>query len=255
MLIVGSDKSPLLSLPDSYLFIDDTLDGITVPKRRRVTVLDLSRHSLNPLKGMNDRRARELSNAIYSASPQGENTLTVRNGRRALAKIFKDKPASLDTIEYDTSDAHQEAKGMIDDLLLSDIVKDFLCNPTNFPLDGIVLAKLDRSVLDPFDAYLIATFLISSYKGHVVVPDFGFYGHKGHLSLIYQGRLSAGVNFLDEPKDPDLRQALLRMEKYPSRCLYDDAVRLAKFAGLIPDPTREDNPFNRFVKTAIDPTR
>ena len=35
--------------------------------------------------------------------------------------------------------------------------------------------------------------------------------------------------------------------------LYDDAVTLAKHAGLRPDPQREDNPYNRFIDNAMQP--
>jgi hypothetical protein len=41
-----------------------------------------------------------------------------------------------------------------------------------------ILARLNRAELGNFDADL---------KGQVVVPDFGFYGREGHVSLMSTG--------------------------------------------------------------------
>lgn len=255
MLIVGTNKSKIIAnLPSEFLLIDDgpLIDALTFPPDWRVTHLDLTVHSLNPLQGMNYRKAREFVAGLYAASPQGENTLTVRNGRRALAKLLNAHPPRLDKMRFDHSDAQQEAKGMIEDLLLSDTLKDFLCKPTNFHLDGVLLARLDRTIHTDFECLILANILMSSFKGPIVVPDFGFYGTAPHVSLIRQGRLIAGVNYLDEPKDEDLRKQVLLMEpKIASHCIADDAEILAQFAGLIRDPMREECDFNKFVRAAI----
>ena len=51
-------------------------------------MFDPALHCFNPLKGIDYKRARELAEIFYTLSPQGENTLTVRNGKRALLKAL-----------------------------------------------------------------------------------------------------------------------------------------------------------------------
>jgi hypothetical protein len=51
-------------------------------------VFDPMKHSFNPLKGIEYERARELAELFYTIFPQGDNTLTVRNGKRALLKAL-----------------------------------------------------------------------------------------------------------------------------------------------------------------------
>jgi hypothetical protein len=65
----------------------------------------------------------------------------------------------------------------------------------------VVLARLDRAVLGDFDAFVIASLLISQFKEQVVIPDFGFYGRQYHTALVRQNRLVAGVNTLAEGKN------------------------------------------------------
>src|ERR1043165_6981965 len=69
----------------SFLFIDDE-----VPKHPKAKVFDPLHHSFIPLKNIDKKTARDLAHVLYTVSPQGENTLTVRNGRRALAQAFID---------------------------------------------------------------------------------------------------------------------------------------------------------------------
>jgi len=96
-----------------------------------------------------------------------------------------------------------------------------------------------------------ATVFPAHYNGQLIVPDFGFYGRDAHASLIRENRLLAGVNTLQE-LTPKLRQAILLIEdKVASGATYDDAVTLAQYAGLHPDPSRESNPYNDFVANAI----
>jgi hypothetical protein len=66
-----------------WLSIDDEV--IEHPKGR---VFDPMKHCFNPLKDLDYKRARELAKLFYTISPQGENTLTVRNGKRALLKAL-----------------------------------------------------------------------------------------------------------------------------------------------------------------------
>jgi hypothetical protein len=238
MLIVGKDKSELVAhLPKRYLIVDDgdLIDRITLPKRAKVIELDLTKHSFNPLKGMDYKRARDFADILYSASPQGENTLTVRNGKRALTRMLL-KATRLDNLRGDPKDpAEAEALATVSDILLSPVLNRFLLNPTNFSFDGVLLVRLDRTTLHPFDCFVLANLLISRYQGHVVVPDFGFYGCPFHVSLIRQKRLSAGVNFLDETK---LKNHLLLLEpKLAGGCTADDAETLADYCSGFPRGT------------------
>lgn len=239
-LYVGFNKD--VEPPKRGLFIHDE-----VPDISRARIFDPAKHSFNPLKGIDYRKARALADVLYTASPQGENTLTVRNGKRALLKALL-SAKRLDRIEGD-----EEVTGMIDDLLQSPVLKSVLCKPTNFSFspNSLILAKLNRAELGDFDALILGLFLIEQFKGQVTVPDFGFYGRETHVSLIRENRLVAGVNFLGELA-PRLRNSVLLIEeKVASGALYDDAVDLARLAGLRPDFAHDDNPYNSFIDEAM----
>lgn len=228
--------------PQRGLFIHDE-----VPDVSRARIFDPAKHSFNPLKNIDYRKARALADVLYTAFPQGENTLTVRNGKRALLK------ALLSATRLDKVEGDEEVTGMIADLLQSPVLKSVLCNPTNFSFspNSYILARLNRAELGDFDALILGLFLIGHFKGQVVVPDFGFYGRDVHVSLVRENRLVAGVNFLGE-LSPKLRNsALLIEDREASGALYDDAVTLAQHAGLRPDFLREDNAFNTFVDEAM----
>jgi hypothetical protein len=78
-LYVGFTKT--VELPKGgCLFIDDEVRP--VPEWRRPRTFDPRKHSFNPLKDLDYKRAREIADVLYTISPQGENTLTVRNGKR-----------------------------------------------------------------------------------------------------------------------------------------------------------------------------
>ena len=215
LLIVGSDKSEIVDhLPEAFLYIDDAID-IPIPRRRKVTRFDLSTHAFNPLRDMTYTRARAFIGVLDAVFPEGEDTLTRKSSNFALLNALLAGPTRLDRLvprpgkavkDTGALDAHQK----IQTLLLSPVLKRFLCNPTNFSLQGIVLAQLDRSRLSEFDCFVIANLLISNYPGQVVIPDFGFYACAFHSSLIRQRRLIAGVNFLDEV--PALKNNLLLIE-------------------------------------------
>src|SRR5271156_3853354 len=106
-LYIGSKKN--IELPKGgCLVIEDAVRD--VPRAR---MFDPTRHSFNPLKDIDHRKARQLAEIFYTAYPQGDNTLTVRNGKRALLK------ALLDAKQLDEVDADDEVKALIDDLLVS----------------------------------------------------------------------------------------------------------------------------------------
>jgi hypothetical protein len=236
-LYVGFTKN--MELPQGgCLFIDDEVREIP-----RARVFDPIKDCFNPLADIGYKKAREIADVLYTISPQGENTLTVRNGKRALLR------ALLNAKRLDLVRGEEEVNDMMSDLLMSPVLKRVLCNPTNFSFNprSVILAKLNRAELGDFDALVLRLFLMAHFKGQVVVPDFGFYGRESHVSLIREGRLIAGANSLGE-LPPKLRQAVLLIkEKEASGATVEDAETLAGYARL----ARGTNGFNAFVDEAI----
>jgi hypothetical protein len=133
-LHVGFSKS--IDLPKGgYLLIDDEVRDI--PRSR---VFDPMKHCFNPLKGIEYKRARELAELFYTISPQGDNTLTVRNGKRAMLRALM-KADRLDRVKGD-----EEVSALIDDLLVSPVLRRVLCSPTNFSFNpnSVIQARIDR---------------------------------------------------------------------------------------------------------------
>jgi hypothetical protein len=202
------------------LVIEDTVRE--VPRAR---VFDPMRHCFNPLKGIDYKKARQLSEIFYAVYPQGDSTLTVRNGKRALLKALL-AADRLDRVEGD-----EEVQALIDDLLVSPVLRRMLCNPSDqfsFKPRSTILAKVDRVALGEFDALVIGLLLMAQFKGQLVVPDLGFYGRDIHTSLIREERLIAGVNFLAELPSK-LRQSVLSIEDKVARgALFDVYLRQAE---------------------------
>src|SRR5665213_2248765 len=119
-LYVGFDKD--IELPKrGFLFIDDE-----VPKIPRARVFDVKTDCFNPLKNIDHKNAREIGEILYTAYPEGENTLTVRNGKRALLQLLTDKPKRLDKIRVNLAKAQAgsiEAMETIGDVLMSPVLK------------------------------------------------------------------------------------------------------------------------------------
>lgn len=247
MLILGKNNERILDhLPPTFLFIDDgdLISKLTLPKllprKRKITVLDFKKHFFNPLKNVDHRKARAFAEIAYAASPQGENTLTVRNGKRALARLVLNAK-SLDKLPRSKEPENIEANATVDDILFSPVVRRFLTRTTNFPIEGTIIARLDRASLGDFDCFVIANLLMSSYKGHIVVPDYGTYACPFHLSLIRQNRLTVGVHVLDE-LPPSLQRAFLLTTIIPAHTTFKDAEILANAAG-VPEGTNDWNDF------------
>jgi hypothetical protein len=253
LLIGTADKTqPLLDITrPGFLLIDDGPIADAFLEHFRAREFDPHRDSFNPLRGMDYRRARDFAATVYTASPEGKDTLTARNGRRALTRLILEAPR-LDQLPRAESDpGTAEALATVDDLLLSPVLRGALCGTRGFRLSGSVVARINRAELGDFDAFVLASLLIGQSKGQVIVPDFGFYGRLHHAGLIRQGRLTAGLNYLSE-LEPKLRQAVLLMEnKQGQGCSFDDAVVLASYAHLVPDHTRDDNPYNRFIRACM----
>ena len=236
LLIGNADKTDrILQLAtDHFLLIDDgPIIEAFLQAFPHARLFDITQHSFNPLRGIGYLQARDFATALYTASPEGKDTLTVRNGKRALLRLLLDRPTRLDALQASTDDPGElEAVAMLDDILLSPVLKNVLCKPTNFSFKGVVLAKLDRATIGDFDAFLLATLLVGHFKGHIIIPDFGFYGRDFYMSFIRQNRLVAGLNFLSE-LPPKLSQAVLSIkDKTVYRTTREDAERLVFYLGI-----------------------
>jgi hypothetical protein len=229
---------PGYSVRRSGLLISD--EAIEIPRAR---IFDPPEHSFNPLAHLGYKEARQLADVLYTVSPQGENTLTVRNGKRALLRALL-KAKRLDKVEGD-----EEVTAMMSDILVSPVFKDVFCGKPNFAFkpNSMIVAKLDRAELGDFDALVLGLLLVSHFKGQIIVPDGGLYLRDAHISLIRENRLIAGVDALNEL--PKLRQALLLMkEKVAAGTTVEDAEVLATYAEL----ARGTNGYNSFAEGAIN---
>jgi hypothetical protein len=239
-LYVGLSKE--VELPaNGFLYINDEIPD--VPDWKRPKIFDPLKHGFNPLKDIDYRKAREIADVLYTVYPQGENTLTVRNGKRALLKALLNSK-SLDKIKGD-----EEVSGMIGDILASPVLRGVFCEGRRFTFNpkSANLARINRAELGRFDALVLGLFLITQFKGQLVLPSFGFYGRDAHVNLIEEDRLIAGINTLGE-LSPLMRQHLLLVsEKVASGAIASDAEELARYEGLV----RATVGFNDYVKDAI----
>jgi hypothetical protein len=240
-LFVGFDR--VVEPVKGCLFIDDEIPEI--PDKFRPKIFDPKKHHFNPLRNITKKKARDISKILYAASPQGENTLTVRNGRRALAKALL-RAKRLDEVEGD-----EEVTGMIDDLLFTDEARKVFCNQGkgfDFDTKSVILARVNRAELGEEDALTLGLFLMLEYPGQIVVPNFGFLGRDIHVSLVDQNRLIAGLNTLAE-LPPKLRQAVLLIKDKEGRgATAEDADTLAVYNSRFPRGTNE---FNAVVAAAM----
>jgi hypothetical protein len=239
-LYVGLTTS--IELPDKggFLLIDDEVQDVA-----RARVFDPLKHSFNPLKDIDHKKAREIADVLYAISPQGENTLTVRNGKRSLPD------ALLSAGRFDKVDGDEEVMGMANDLLFTPLLSKVLCSADNqfsFNPRSIIFARLNRAELGERDALALGVLLMSHYKGQVIVPDLGFYGRDIHVGLLREKRLIGGVNFLDELPSKLRQHCLLIKDKEVSGALVEDAEELAKFEGHV----RGTQGFTDYVKTATE---
>jgi hypothetical protein len=237
-LYVGFTRN--VELPKGgFLFIDDEVRDI--PRSR---IFDPLKHCFNPLKNLEYKKARELAELLYTLSPQGENTLTVRNGKRALLK------ALLEADRLDEVKGEEEVSGMVGDLLASPVLRRVFCETApvfSFNPRSVIQARINRAELGEFDALVLGLFLIGYYKGQVVVPDFGFYGRDAHASLIRENRLIAGVNTLAELPVKLRQNVLLIKDKVAEGGTFEDAETLAGYAGL----ARGTNGYSDFVQRGM----
>jgi hypothetical protein len=130
-----------------FLFIDDEVREI--PKSR---IFDPLKHCFNPLKNLEYKKARELAELLYTLSPQGENTLTVRNGKRAPLK------APLEADRLDEVKGDEEVSGMVGDLLASPVLRRVFCERESvfsFNPRSVIQARINRAELGEFDALVL----------------------------------------------------------------------------------------------------
>ena len=248
-LFIGKNK---IEPRGACLFIHDQ-----VPRRPLAQVFDPANHSLDLLRRVTPRQARDLAKALYAVEPEtGKSTLTIRYARRALGPLLfaADRFDLIKVPPNIPKSAKEELETLISDLLFDPTIKSALTgeNPI-FALKPhtTILARLNRAEIGDDASLILACILIALYQGQVVIPDFGFYGRDAHVNLIRENRLIAGVNYLAE-LPPQLRRAALLIEDKRANCaLHEDAVTLAQFAGLRPDPLRQDNDYDKYIQAAM----
>jgi hypothetical protein len=231
-LILGTaDKTEYIleKLEAPYLLIDDG----SVIDRVKGLVFDPKKHCLNPLNGMNYRRARDFISLMGAIFPEGANTLTRKNSDHFLLKelLKADKLSSL--IKESKDPAETDASQKIEALLLSPVLKRVLTGKKHIPLTGVVLARLNRKELGDWDCFVLAHLLISQYKGTVVITDGSFYLREYLSYLVTEDRLITGVDFLSDIPER-LQNMLLKGPHEGHQCSYDDAKLLATYDGLAP---------------------
>ena len=208
MLLIGhADKTreAIANAPSSFLLIaDDT--SLFEEHFPRAKVFDVHQHSFNPLRGIDDIRAREFAEALYP----DKDLMTYRNGKRALTRMFLEA-SRLDKLPAIKHSGYDDAKETVDDLLLSPIARRVLCNPTNFSFKGVVLARLNRAELGDYLCKLFSVLLIGQVKRHVIVLDGGYHLRDFHTSLVWQERLTVGLRNLSDVSDT-LKDALLTIK-------------------------------------------
>jgi hypothetical protein len=194
---------------------------------------------------MTYRRARDFSDVVFGDA--GKDTLTVRNGKRALVRLLL-KAKRLDRLVGGRNDDEQEAMAMVDDMLLSPVLKGMLCKATSrWILSGAsIVARTSRGELGDHDARILGGASHFTIQGADYYSRFRFLPRDFHASLIREGGLIAGVYTLSE-LSPKMRNLCLLMEKEGRQCTFEDAETLAQYEGLV--PTR--NECNDFVQRAM----
>lgn len=239
-LYVGFSKQ--VPLPKGgFLLIDDEVPKIK--QWRNPRYFDVDKHSFNPLQGIDETRARELAELLYTIYPQGQNTLTVRNGRWDLAPALKNAKR-LDLVE-----GKEEVQGLMGDVLFSPLLRKVLCSSVNFTFNPNVpnLVRLNRAEIGEFNALVIGLFMLSEFDGQCIVPDGGFYLRDVHTRLIREERLVAGLYNFDELPDKLRKSAWQIADKVFSRASAKDAEEEATLLGLI----KGTNARNEFVAGAV----
>lgn len=229
MLYVGISRHVPIPDDEEFLYIADELPEFP-PKYRR-NIFDPAHDHIDPLKGMNYRKACEFLELLRAAFPGGETTLTKEAAEHIILESLLDKPVSLKGMIEESKDAMREkSRRMIERLFLSPVLSKVLSD-TSFVFKGRNFARVNREELGEFDALVIVRLLMSAYKGPLVIPEYGPYAIEADVSLL--GRLTAGVNTLDE-LPPKLRQRMLLAEKCAQGTTHEDADVIARYGRHLP---------------------
>ena len=164
--------------------------------------LILTAITINPLAHVDYHYAVYFTAVIDAVfSGKGDNTLTKDTGLDYLLLALLDKPASLHSLiptpDKKSSTGHVWAYHKIQRILASPPLRRVFDPDANqFKLNAqrVVIAHLDRSDLEEFDALLLGLLLIGQYHGQVCIPDLGFYGRDAHTRLVRQKRLKSPLN-------------------------------------------------------------
>lgn len=126
-----------------------------MPTHPKAKIFDRVHRSFNPLQDIDKKKARELADALYTASPQGGATLTVRNGRRALARGLAEA-TRLDKVSVHSpiKGVAEEVEGMPEELLFTDVVPNVVARMTSLLLPEST-EKFLRDLTGPSWAILI----------------------------------------------------------------------------------------------------
>jgi hypothetical protein len=157
--------------------------------------------------------------------------------------------ALLSADRLDKVRGDEEVTAMVDDILMSPVLRKVFCGKPNFTFTprSMIVARINRAELGDFDALVLGLLLMASYKGQIIVPDFGFYGRDAHIGLIRENRLIAGVNFIVELPAKMRQSVLLIKDKVGKGATADDAKTLAMYAGLVEGTVG----FTDFVQGAV----
>jgi hypothetical protein len=119
---------------------------------------------------MTYQKARKFSDVVFGEA--GKDTLTVRNGKRALTRLLLDAKR-LDKIKGSNSDDDKEAMAVLGDLRMSPVLRSVLCKSTTRWLRSrsSIVARINRAELDDHDARIVGTLLISQFKGQLARSD------------------------------------------------------------------------------------
>lgn len=105
-----------------------------MPEHPKATVSDPREHCFNPLRSIDKKTACQLADVLCTASPQGENTLTVRNGKRALGPgLFAARRFDDISVRSEIKGVAEEVEAMIADLLFSDVLRRVLSRTMTTP--------------------------------------------------------------------------------------------------------------------------
>jgi hypothetical protein len=110
------------------------------------------RDGLNPLP-MQYREAREFAATLFP----DKDLMTYRNGRRALTRLVMNADR-LDRLAYTRNVDDEEAKGVVEDLLLSPLLRAALQKPIPrwFYSGATIVVRLSRKEIGDDDAKVVA---------------------------------------------------------------------------------------------------